>query len=84
MGTKIDCRNDESATKELSETKQEPVTMQKGQEIAKDIGAVKYVECSAKTQEGLANAFEELIRAVPAISVPPKVSSIFCEKVNFD
>ena len=35
----------------------------KGEEVRKRIGAVKYIECSAKTGEGVREVFEHATRA---------------------
>ena len=63
VGTKIDKREDPDAIKRWSESKEEPITTQMGKVLAEKVGAVKYVECSAWTPEGLANVFEEVTRA---------------------
>uniref|UniRef100_A0A7S1KNB2 Uncharacterized protein n=1 Tax=Percolomonas cosmopolitus TaxID=63605 RepID=A0A7S1KNB2_9EUKA len=64
VGTKLDLREDPEVAKELAENDERPITTDVGQAAAKEIGAVAYFECSAKTQKGLKQVFEGCIRAV--------------------
>jgi len=64
VGTKLDLRDDQETLARLAEKKLAPVAQQQGAEMARAIGAVKYVECSALNQTGLKTVFEEAIRAV--------------------
>lgn len=47
-----------------------PITYTQGVAMCKDIGAVKYLECSALTQKGLKTVFDEGIRAVREYKPP--------------
>ncbi|XP_017656495.1 ras-like GTP-binding protein Rho1 isoform X2 [Nannospalax galili] len=47
---------------ELDE-KQEPVKSEQGRDMANKIGALVYMECSAKTEEGVREVFETAARA---------------------
>uniref|UniRef100_A0A2I3HM58 Ras homolog family member G n=1 Tax=Nomascus leucogenys TaxID=61853 RepID=A0A2I3HM58_NOMLE len=48
----------------LKEKKLTPITYLQGLAMAKEISAVKYLECLALTQRGLKTVFDEAIRAV--------------------
>ncbi|CAF3375860.1 unnamed protein product [Rotaria sp. Silwood2] len=63
VGTKLDLRNDTSVIEKLRQQKLAPITSLQGEEMRKKIGAVKYLECSALTKEGLKTVLEEAIRA---------------------
>lgn len=63
VGCKTDLRHDPKTIEELKRTSQRPVTTDEGQAVAQKIGALKYLECSAKTQEGVKEVFEHATRA---------------------
>eukprot|EP01103_Thecamoeba_quadrilineata_P014602 TRINITY_DN4396_c0_g1_i1.p1 TRINITY_DN4396_c0_g1~~TRINITY_DN4396_c0_g1_i1.p1 ORF type:complete len:187 (+),score=22.32 TRINITY_DN4396_c0_g1_i1:50-610(+) len=62
VGTKVDLRKDEKILELLRQSNQQPVTHSQGQELARKIKAVKYLECSARTQENLKTVFEEALK----------------------
>jgi len=64
VGTKLDLRAKPEAVQSLKENNQEPISTEKGEALAKKIGAKKYLECSALTQEGLARVFEEAVKVI--------------------
>ncbi|XP_012946940.1 ras-like GTP-binding protein RHO isoform X1 [Aplysia californica] len=63
VGNKKDLRNDESTKRELMKMKQEPVRPEDGRAMAEKINAYSYLECSAKTKEGVRDVFETATRA---------------------
>ncbi|KAL1272446.1 hypothetical protein QQF64_028308 [Cirrhinus molitorella] len=63
VGNKKDLRNDEHTRRELTKMKQEPVKPEEGRDMANRISAFGYLECSAKTKEGVREVFEMATRA---------------------
>ena len=64
VGTKLDLREDPATLEKLRASGQTPVTTAKGEELAKKIKAVKYLECSAKTEANLKNVFDDAVKSV--------------------
>lgn len=64
IGTKTDLRDDEDVVNKLKGQMQSPITYAQGLALVRDVSALKYLECSAKTQKGVKNVFDEAIRAV--------------------
>lgn len=60
VGTQVDLRDDPSVREKLSKQKMNPVSKDAGERMAKELGAVKYVECSALTQYKLKDVFDEV------------------------
>ncbi len=63
VGCKVDLRNDSTTIEDLRKSSQSPLTSQQGQEVADRIGAIKYLECSARTGQGVREVFENATRA---------------------
>jgi Ras-related C3 botulinum toxin substrate 1 len=59
VGTKTDLRNDPDVTAKVSDV----ISKDDALQLAKELNAKCYVECSALTQDGLKNVFDEAIRA---------------------
>ena len=63
VGTKEDLRDDPEVVGRLTTRGLSPITYRQGLECAKDIGAVKYMECSARTNKGVQEVFIEAVMA---------------------
>uniref|UniRef100_A0A8C2KVI1 Cell division cycle 42 like 2 n=1 Tax=Cyprinus carpio TaxID=7962 RepID=A0A8C2KVI1_CYPCA len=60
----------------LAEIKQKPIQPDTSENLARDLKAVKYFECSALTQKGLKNVFDEAILA--ALEPPGSLKTCKC------
>ncbi|XP_036272536.1 rho-related GTP-binding protein RhoD [Pipistrellus kuhlii] len=61
VGCKTDLRKDRTLVNKLWKDKLEPVTYHRGQEMARAVGAVAYLECSARLQENVHAVFQEAV-----------------------
>ncbi len=63
VGCKCDLRNDPATIEKLRQSSQQPISSAEGQSVADKIDAQKYLECSAKTGQGVREVFETATRA---------------------
>ena len=78
----MDLRDDAGTIEKLAKNRQRPVTLESGERLAKDLQAVKYLECSALTQKGLKNVFDEAI--IAALEPPKKEKKkVWIQKFSF-
>jgi GTPase SAR1 family protein len=77
VGTKSDLRNDPDTINTLKKKGQAPITSEQGSALQRDIGAAKYMECSAKRNENVKEIFNEAIRAhLFGVQQAPKKTSV--------
>ena len=76
VGTQVDLRDDAGTIEKLIKNKQKPITVESAEKQARELRAVKYVECSALTQKGLKNVFDEAILA--ALEPPEQPKKKIC------
>lgn len=72
VGLKMDMRNDPAVIRELQQSHQAPITKEEGENLCAELKGFKYLECSALTQEGLKQVFDEAIRCVLINQAKPK------------
>ena len=70
VGCKKDLRDDTKTIAALKENNQKPVSVDEAKACAEKIGAIKYLECSAKANDGVREVFEAATRA--ALTAKPK------------
>lgn len=63
VGTKSDLRNNDELVKKLKEQSQAPISHSQGSALARQIQALRYLECSALNQDGIKDVFVEAVRA---------------------
>uniref|UniRef100_D3TMJ7 Ras-related small GTPase rho type n=1 Tax=Glossina morsitans morsitans TaxID=37546 RepID=D3TMJ7_GLOMM len=76
VGNKKDLRNDPNTIRDLAKMKQEPVKPQEGRAMAEKINAFAYLECSAKSKEGVRDVFETATRAALQVKKRKKTKCI--------
>jgi len=64
VGTKADLRNDEATLEALRKEGKAPITEDEANAMVKELSALKYLECSALTRQGLKNVFDEALTSV--------------------
>ena len=78
VGTKEDLRDDPEVVSQLTMRDLSPITYRQGLECARDIGAVKYMECSSLTDKGVQEVFVEAARAALRIREEARQDSRKC------
>ena len=62
VGTKLDLRDDEQAIARAAQVGSSVVTYEQGKQMAKEVKAVDYLECSSLTGKGVKTVFDQAVR----------------------
>ena len=72
VGCKKDLRYDEDTIEKLGNKSLKPVSVEQGEKASVNIGAVRYMECSAKWYQGVRELFEEATRVALTTNIKEK------------
>merc|ERR1711862_1076983 len=75
VGTKSDLRTDENTLENLKKENKAPITEEEANAMVKDLGTLKFLECSALTRKGLKNVFDEALTSVVGSDNKPTPST---------
>ncbi|XP_038621319.1 rho-related GTP-binding protein RhoD [Tachyglossus aculeatus] len=70
VGCKTDLRNDKDQLQRIKKSGQDPISYHKGQALANNLGAVAYLECSARLRDNVETIFQRA--AAATLRSPPK------------
>ena len=62
IGTKSDLREEDREVKLMASQGQRPIQPAEGEQVAREIGAKRYLECSAKLRIGVDEVFDAALR----------------------
>ncbi|KAK2160664.1 hypothetical protein LSH36_128g04017 [Paralvinella palmiformis] len=77
VANKSDLRNDAETLAKLADQNVKPISYEDGAQMASRVGAYAYLECSARTREGVQSVFEVAVRA--ALPTRKRPSKSFCQ-----
>ena len=82
MGTDLDLREDKETLEKLTRHHLTPISYRQGLRRQREIGAARYIECSAKTLRNVKMVFDEATRV--ALKIHTKSICSICENVIED
>jgi len=62
VGTKLDLRTERSELSLMASQGQQPIQTVEAEQVAREIGAKRYLECSAKTRVGVQEVFDAALK----------------------